>query len=117
MYHLRKEPYESTIDEIKKTDGVIIPERKYMTDDRAIYKHNQFNRFYRRSFEGDKVKVFGTTMKLYQVKSLKRILKLRKSMFSYCNEWFDVYDENGIVEISEVDWENKMTKDIDRFGV
>lgn len=27
MYYLRKEPYEMTIPEIKKTDGTVIPEK------------------------------------------------------------------------------------------
>lgn len=40
MYYLRKEPYESTIQEIVKTNGEVIPERKYMTEDRALYKAN-----------------------------------------------------------------------------
>lgn len=30
MYYLRKEPYEQIIPQIEKTDGTIIPERKYI---------------------------------------------------------------------------------------
>lgn len=97
MYYLRKEPYEAVIHEIIKTDGSVIPERKYMTDDRAIYKHHDFSRFYRKSFSGTAVKHQG--MKLYRCKTLKQIIKLRKGIFDYCGEWFDVYDENGKVDI------------------
>jgi hypothetical protein len=38
-------------------------------------------------------------MKLYRCKTLKQIIKLRKGIFDYCGEWFDVYDENGKVDI------------------
>lgn len=98
MYYLRKEPYEETTREIKKTDGTIIPERKYMTEDRAIYKHHDFSRFYRGEFNGINGKYQG--MKVYQCKTLKRILELREDMHNYCKEYFDVYDENGKVELS-----------------
>ena len=52
MYYLRKEPYEATISEIKKTDGTVIPERNYMTEDRAVYKHYRFSRFIVKHFVG-----------------------------------------------------------------
>ena len=97
MYYLRKEPYEVTIDAILKTDGTVIPERKYTTDDRAIYKSNRFSRFYRQVFKGVDQKPKG--VKLYTCKTLKTILKLRQSMYDYCGEWFDVYDENGMVSL------------------
>jgi len=99
MYYLRKEPHEAVIPEIIKTDGSVIPERKYMTDDRAIYKHREFSRFYRKSFLGIAGK--HQSMALYQCKTLKKILQLRKGMFDYSGEWFDVYDENGKVDISD----------------
>ena len=95
MYYLRKEPYEVTIDAILKTDGTIIPERKYITDDRAIYKSNRFSRFYRQTFDGMDQNQNG--VKLYTCKTLKTILNLRQSIYDYCGEWFDVYDENGKV--------------------
>ena len=97
MYYLRKEPYEMTIPEIKKTDGTVIPERKYMSDDRAIFKHPRFLRFYRGSFTGINCKYQG--MKLYTCKTLKRIKELQKSIFDYCGEMFDIYDENGKVDL------------------
>lgn len=79
MYYLRKENYENCGDDI------------------AIYKHHDFSRFYRGWFRGVDVKYQG--MKLYQCKTMKRILELRKVTFDYCGVWFDVYDENGKVEL------------------
>lgn len=98
MYYLRKEPYEATIPEIPKTDGTVIPARNYMTEDRAVYKHNRFSRFYRSTFYGIDEHPIG--MKLYTCKTLKRILELRQITYDYCDEWFDVYDENGKVELA-----------------
>ena len=99
MYYLRKEPHEAVIPEIIKTDGSVIPERKYMTDDRAIYKHREFSRFFRGVFSGIDGKYQG--MRVYQCKTLKRIIQLQKETFDYCGELFDIYDENGIVEIKD----------------
>ena len=99
MYYLRKEPYEATMSEIKKTDGTVIPARTYMTDDIAIYKDNRLSRFYRQTFQGVGVNPIG--MKLYTCKTLKRILELRQRTYEYCEEWFDVYDENGKIELAE----------------
>lgn len=99
MYYLRKEPYEKTIPEIKKISGLVIPERTYITDDRAIYKHHDYSRFYRQTFWGINEKNDG--MKVYQCKTLKKILELREGIYNYCDEWFDVYDENGKVDIGQ----------------
>lgn len=98
MYYLRKEPYEQTIPEIKKTDGSVIPERKYMTEDRAIFKHSRFSRFYRGDFTGIKGKYQG--MKLYACKTLKESQELQQRTFEYCGEVFDIYDENGKVDVN-----------------
>ncbi|PWV90237.1 hypothetical protein DFQ01_14413 [Paenibacillus cellulosilyticus] len=68
-------------------------------DDRAVYKHHDYSRFYRGAFVGTEGKYQG--MKLYRCKTLKRILQLRKSTFHYCGELFDVYDENGKVALVE----------------
>lgn len=97
MYYLRKEPYEQIIPEIEKTDGTIIPERKYLTEDRALYKVNGLSRFYRREFTGDKQPGFT----LYKVKKLSTIKKQRKALFDYSGELFDIYDEDGKADISE----------------
>jgi len=98
MFYLRKEAHEKTVPAITKTDGEIIPERTYIVEDRAIYKHKRFSRFYRKPYPSNR----DTSLKLYKVKSLKRILALRKSTFDYSGEWFDVYDDNGKVDISEI---------------
>jgi len=95
MYYLRKEPLEQLIEAIEKTDGTIIPERTHMVHDRAIYKHRRFSRFYRNPHPN-----CDRELVLYKVKTIQRILALRKEMFEYCGEWFDVYDENGKVDIS-----------------
>lgn len=96
MYYLRKEPYEEIIPEIKKTDGTVIPERKYITDDRALYKANGMSRFYRDSYP----KPHNKGVKLYQAKKLSTVLAQRENLEKYCGECFDVYDENGKVDIS-----------------
>lgn len=93
MYYLRKEPYESIIPPIHKTDGTIIPECKYIHEDRALYKANDCNRFYRRSYTGDRQSGF----RLYKVKRLSTIMQQRQALYDYCGEWFDIYDENGKV--------------------
>lgn len=103
MYYLRKLPHEDTIPPIYKTDGTFVPERKYITDDMAIFKHHDFSRFYRGLFGGLDAKYQG--MKVYTCKSLKRILELREMTFNYCGDWFDVYDENGVVH---GDWEKAI---------
>ena len=96
MYYLRKEPYEQTIPPIEKTEGTVIPERKYMVEDRAVYKHPRYSRFYRGEFTGIDGKYQG--MKVYTCKTLKRIKQLQESTFDYCGEMFDIYDENGKVD-------------------
>lgn len=98
MYYLRKEPHEVVIPAIYKTDGTVIPERKYMSDDRAIYKHSRFSRWYRGGFTGINDKY--QDMQVYRCKTLKRILELRESTYNASGEYFDVYDENGKVELN-----------------
>ena len=105
MYYLRKEAFEEIIPEIHMTNGKVIPERKNIVEDRAIYKHPRLSRVFRRPFEGLDVKDQG--MKVYTAKRLSTILKLRESVFRQCGELFDVYDENGIVDIP-VDKENTI---------
>ena len=67
-------------------------------EDLAIYKHHDFSRYYRGFFRGIDAKYQG--MKLYTCKKLKTILQLRQSTYDYCGVWFDVYDENGKVDLS-----------------
>lgn len=99
MYYLRKKSYEEVIPEIKKTDGTIIPARKYMTGDRAIYKDNRLSRFYRDQYPVPRNK----GIHLYKTKKLSTVMKHRQWLYDYCGEWFDVYDENGIVDISKLE--------------
>lgn len=99
MFYLRKEPHEETIPEIHKTNGEVIPERKYTVCDRAVYKDHDLYRFYRGDFRGIEEKYQG--MKLYVCKTLKKIMEIRQLTFDCCGEWFDIYDENGKVEIPE----------------
>lgn len=70
------------------------------TDDRAVYKHPRYRRFYRGNYKGPDGKYQGC--KLYTCKQIKRILDLREAMFGYCGEWFDVYDENGKVNLDAI---------------
>jgi hypothetical protein len=100
MYYLRKEPYKQIIPEIRKTDGEVIPERECMVEDRAIFKHHDFSRFYRGAFTGIDGRYQG--MKLYTCKTLKKILELRTSMLEYSGELFDVYNEDGKVELEGI---------------
>lgn len=96
MYYLRKEPQEKTIPEIAKTERTVIPERKFMSDDRAIYKDGRLSRWYRGDFTSIDGKYQG--MRVYQCKTLKRILELRRRTYEYSGEYFDVYDERGKVD-------------------
>lgn len=98
MYYLRLEPQKKMASEIRFTNGKpSIPAHEYMTEDRTIYKHHDFSRFYRSAFNGLDYRY--DSMKVYTCKTLKTILALRKSTFEYCGEMFDVYDENGKVEL------------------
>ncbi|MDX2330471.1 hypothetical protein GOL43_34280 [Sinorhizobium medicae] len=98
MYYLRKEPHEVVIPAIDKTDGTAIPERKYTSEDRAIYKHSMLSRWYRGGFTGIDGKYQG--MRVYRCKTLKRILELRDITYNASGEYFDVYDDNGKVELN-----------------
>ena len=82
MYYLRREA-------IRNDNGNTI------TPDRAVYKDNRLSRFYRGDFTNINGHYQG--MKVYTCKTLKKILELRKAMFEYSGEWFDIYDENGKV--------------------
>lgn len=96
MYYLRKEPEEMTSPPVQKTDGTVIPATKFMSHDRAVYKHRDFSRFYRGGFTRLDGRYQG--MKVYTCKTLKRILELRESTLRATGELFEVYDENGKVE-------------------
>ena len=97
MYYLRKEPHERVIPEIKKTDGTVIPERTYMVEDRALYKHDYFNRFYRQEYTGEKRE----QLHLFKTESIEEIKEQREALYNYSGEWFDIYDEHGKIEQPE----------------
>ncbi|ASA20921.1 hypothetical protein [Paenibacillus donghaensis] len=99
MFYLRKEPEAKTLPAIHKTDGTVIPERPFMSDDRIVYKAREFSRFYRGSFTGLDGRYQG--MKVYTCKTLKRILELRETTLQSTGELFDVYDENGKVDLTD----------------
>ena len=86
MYYLRKKTYTKTFENGKE----------YTLEDRAVYKHTRFSRFYRMTFLGIRVNPPG--VKLYTCKTLKRIKEIQKATYDYCGETFDIYDENGKVE-------------------
>ena len=69
------------------------------TYDRAVYKHPRLSRFYRGEFKGLDGRYQG--MKVYTCKTIKRILELQKATLDYCGESFDIYDENGKVQIEK----------------
>lgn len=90
-YYLRSTPHEATIQGFTRVDGTIVPDRKYTTNDMAIFKHHDFSRFYRGYFSGVNGKYQG--MKLYTCKSMKRILELQRTTFEYCGDMYDIYDK------------------------
>ena len=95
MYYLHKDAYETKLKGFTKTDGTVVPDRVCTIEERAVYKHHDFSRFYRGDFHGLDGRYQG--MKVYTCKTLKKILQLRQDMYDYCGEWFDVCDENGNV--------------------
>ena len=76
--------------------------------DRAVYKHNRLGRFYREDFDGigSRHGTYRDGSHLYTSRSMNRILDLRRDTFNYCNEIFDVYDENGKVELTKEQYES-----------
>ena len=105
-YYLRKEPRRIVTD-IPMTNGKVI-HYDYMTEDRALYKAVGCSRFYRQTYNNP---IVTKGMKLYTAKKLSTILFQRQSLFDYCGEWFDVYDEFGKVEIEEDKYGGKTHKE------
>lgn len=90
MYYLRKEP------EVHILNGI-----KHHTDDRALFKSDCSNRFYRMHFANLDCHPCG--MHIYTCKTIKSILKVRERLHEYCGEWFDVYDEFGKLTPEELE--------------
>ena len=84
MYYLRKKPYtkEYTDPITKKIEAV------EFNSDRAVFKHKRYSRFYRMNYL-----CTDSEVKLWKCKSLQRVLRHRVNLFNYCNEWFDIYDD------------------------
>lgn len=91
MYYLRKKPY--TKEYINPETG----EKDYIefTEDRAIFKHNQFGRMYRKNFLCTE-----NGIHLWKCKVLQNALRHRVQLYHYCNEWFDIYDDETNEPIS-----------------
>lgn len=84
MYYLRKKPY------TKEYINPETDEKDYIefTEDRAVFKHNQFGRMYRKNFLCTE-----NGIHLWKCKTLQNALRHRVQLYHYCNEWFDVYDD------------------------
>ena len=84
MYYLRKKPYAKEY--INSETG----EKDYteFTEDRAVFKHNRFGRMYRKNFLCTE-----NGIHLWKCKTLQNALRHRVQLYHYCNEWFDVYDD------------------------
>ena len=92
MYYLRKKPYTKIyIDPVTKENKLI----EY-TSDRAIFKHKRYSRFYRMDHLCTDREV-----RLWKCKSLQRVLRHRVNLFNYCNEWFDIYDDETNEPVAE----------------
>ena len=84
MYYLRKQSTEK----LAVTDGRYTVKNAEYELDRALYKHKKYSRFYRSTYPD-----CSTDLKLWKVKSLKTALQQRVRLWYYCNEWFDIYDD------------------------
>lgn len=88
MYYLRKQ----SAKKLAAIDGKYTVKDAEYELDRALYKHKRYSRFYRSTYPDH-----STNLKLWKVKSLKTALQQRVRLWYYCNEWFDIYDDNGKV--------------------
>jgi hypothetical protein len=94
-YYLFSPDHDELIPRMKRPNGEEIPERTVRSGDRALYKAQGTSKLYRSSYPIP----YSKEMKLYTCKTIKHILFVRKKLYEYCCEWFDVYNENGKVEI------------------
>ena len=97
MYYLYSPAHDVMVPTFRKMDGTVIPGRKIPVDARTIYKTGGPFMFKRGPFLGLKAKHNG--MKPYTSKTLKKILEIRQIVFEATGELFEVYDENGRVEL------------------
>lgn len=97
-YYLRSPAHKQIVPGFTKTDGTVVPERVFDIEERALYRHHNFLRFYRDSYPEPN----NAGLRLYTAKKLKTILLRRRELFDYCGEWFDVYTvEAGKVDLTE----------------
>ena len=91
MYYLRKKPY------TKEYINSETNEKDYIefTEDRAVFKHNRFGRMYRKNFLCTESRIH-----LWKCKELQNALRHRVQLWHYCNEWFDIYDDETNEPIS-----------------
>ena len=91
MYYLRKKPY--TKEYINSETG----EKDYIefTEDRAVFKHNQFDRMYRKNYLCTE-----NGIHLWKCKVLQNALRHRVQLYHYCNDWFDIYNDETNEPIS-----------------
>ena len=84
MYYLRKQSTEK----LAVTDGRYTVKNAEYELDRALYKHKKYSRFYRSTYPD-----YSDDLKLWTAKGLKTALQQRVCLCYYCNEWFDIYDD------------------------
>ena len=104
MCYLRKKPY------IKEYTDPTTGEKDYIEfpEDRAVFKHNQLGRMYRKNFLCNE-----NGIHLWKCKVLQNALRHRVKLYHYCNEWFDVYDDTNDEPISISLYEEYKASPID----
>ena len=75
--------------------------------DRAVFKHYEKNQFCRAEFKD--LKTHPTRFILYTCKSIRQILYMRDLCFEHWNEWFDVYDEQGKIDLNNLPENREQT--------
>ena len=92
MYYLRKKPYRS---EFKDPVSDKIDFVDY-TADRALFKSTSCSRRYRMQYPFG-----GSGVRLWTCKRLSTAVKERLTLWWYCHEWFDIYNDEDDSIIGE----------------
>lgn len=92
MYYLRKRPYKKEFKD--PTTGEV--DFVDYTSDRALFKSTNCGRRYRMQYPSG-----GNGVKLWKCKRLSAAIKERLALWWYCNEWFDIYDDEDDSIVSE----------------